>query len=76
MNRIGETNRYRCGACGNLTRFDVIRHQKTKEFHHFTTSGALTIEDQQIIEESIESVSCRWCESGTDVTEISITSDD
>ncbi len=76
MNKRRETNRYRCGACGNLTRFDVVRHQKTKEFHHFTTSGALTIEDQQIIEEAIESVSCRWCGNGADVAEIPITSDD
>ena len=63
--------RYRCTACGNLTRFDVVRFQRTTEFYHFTTAGSLNIEDQKVIEESIESVTCRWCESGDDVIEIS-----
>ena len=40
------------------------------EFHHFTTDGKLAIEDQKILEEHIESVKCRWCESGVDVVEI------
>tara|TARA_B100000965_G_scaffold299251_1_gene257612 strand:- start:282 stop:437 length:156 start_codon:yes stop_codon:yes gene_type:complete len=44
--------------------------QRTAEFHHFTTDGKLAIEDQEILEELIESVKCRWCESGVDVAEI------
>jgi len=44
--------------------------QRTAEFHHFTTDGKLAIEDQKILEEHIESVNCRWCESGVDVVEI------
>ena len=67
---MNTNNRYRCSACGNLTRFDVIKMQRTSEFHHFTTDGKLTIEDQKILGEHIESVECRWCESGVDVVEI------
>ena len=67
---MNTNNRYRCSACGNLTRFDVIKMQRTSEFHHFTTDGKLTIEDQKILEEHIESVECRWSESGVDVVEI------
>ena len=63
-------NRYRCNACGNLTRFDVIKMQRTSEFHHLTTDGKLAIEDQITLEQHIESVKCRWCESGADVVEI------
>ena len=53
---MNTNNRYRCNACGNLTRFDVIKMQRTAEFHHFTTDGKLAIEDQKILEEHIESV--------------------
>ena len=67
---MNTNNRYRSNACGNLTRFDVIKMQRTAEFHHFTTDGKLAIEDQKILEEHIESVKCRWCESGVDVVEI------
>ena len=67
---MNTNTRYRCKACGNLTRFDIIRVQRTSEYHHFTTDGKLTIEDEQIMDQSIESISCRWCESGNDVVEI------
>lgn len=62
--------RYRCEACGNLTRFEVTATRTTRSFHHYTVGGELTVEDQQIIAESIESVVCRWCGSGDSVVEI------
>ena len=62
--------RYKCLACGNLTRFDVIRSQKVREFHHFTTGGELEVEEVEMLEEIIESSTCRWCESSKDVVEI------
>src|SRR5215469_7120555 len=31
--------RYRCDACGNLTRFDVIATRRTREFHHYNLGG-------------------------------------
>jgi hypothetical protein len=64
------SSRYRCKACGNLTRFDIVRFQRTREFYHFTTGGDLEVEEQEVLEETTESVSCRWCESGLDVVEI------
>jgi hypothetical protein len=67
---MNPNKRYRCNACGNLTRFDVIKMQRTSEFHHLTTDGKLTIEDKEILEQHIESVHCRWCESGSDIAEI------
>jgi hypothetical protein len=53
--------RYRCTACGNLTRFDVVTTRRTSAFHHFTVAGELTIEDEQVLDEAVESVTCRWC---------------
>ena len=58
------TSRYRCRACGNLTRFDITMTRRTKAFHHYTVGGELTIEDERVLEESVEDVSCRWCGSG------------
>jgi len=43
--------RWRCGACGNLTRFDVTTTRRTKAFHHFTVGGELTVEDEETLGE-------------------------
>ena len=59
-----ENARYRCAACGNLTRFDVTVTRRTKEFHHFSVGGSLTVEDAEVISHVVEDVSCRWCGHG------------
>ena len=56
--------RYRCAACGNLTRFDVVTSRRTKAFHHYSVGGELTVEDVDVLEETVEDVSCRWCGNG------------
>ena len=53
--------RYRCTACGNLTRFDVTTTRRSRAFHHYTVGGDLTVEDEQVLSEVVEEVSCRWC---------------
>lgn len=53
--------RYRCSGCGNLTRFDVVATRRTRGYYHFTVGGELTVEDEELIDEQIERVSCRWC---------------
>jgi hypothetical protein len=64
------TTRYRCTACGNLTRFDVTATRRTRAFHHFTVGGELAVEDEQVLDEQVESVTCRWCGSGASVVEL------
>ncbi len=59
--------RYRCAACGNLTRFDVVTNRQTKAFHHYSLGGELTIEEVDVLRESVEEVSCRWCGHGNAV---------
>jgi len=54
-------SRYRCTSCGNLTRFDVVSTVRTRAFHHYTVGGELTIDDAEVLSESVESVTCRWC---------------
>jgi len=53
--------RYRCTSCGNLTRFDVTSTRRTRAYHHYTVGGELAVEDEQVLEETLESVECRWC---------------
>jgi hypothetical protein len=55
------STRFRCSACGNLTRFDVVASRRTRAFHHFSVGGELTVEDEEILDEAIEAVTCRWC---------------
>ncbi len=53
----------RCASCGNRTRFDVVETKRIKSFHHYTLGGELTIEDEEVLDRELESVTCRWCGS-------------
>jgi hypothetical protein len=55
------TTRWRCGGCGNLTRFDVVRTRRTTEFWHFDLAGEHQVEATETQHEDVESVMCRWC---------------
>ena len=61
---------YRCGACGNKTRFDIVERKRVKAFHHFTLAGELVIEDEEVLDRTVERVTCRWCGSTDAVTEV------
>jgi len=60
-------SRYRCSACGNLTRFDVVSSRRTRAYHHFTMGGDLQVEDEVVLDESVEEVACRWCGDGASI---------
>jgi hypothetical protein len=59
--------RFRCTACGNLTRFDVVVSRRTRAFHHYTVGGELSVEDEEVLDEKVEEVACRWCGTGDHV---------
>jgi hypothetical protein len=63
--------RYRCTACGNLTRFDVTSTTRSRAFHHYTVGGELEIEDVEVLDEHIEETACRWCGTGAHVVALS-----
>lgn len=54
-------HRWRCAGCGNLTRFDVTRTRRTTEYWHQDLAGDTTVEDVEVVTETVESVRCRWC---------------
>lgn len=58
---VSDVVRYRCTSCGNLTRFDVVSTRRTRAYHHYSVGGALDIEDEQVLDEVVESAECRWC---------------
>lgn len=62
--------RYRCTACGNLTRFDLTVTRRTRAFHHYTVGGELSVEQEDVLSESVEEVACHWCGSGRAVEEL------
>jgi hypothetical protein len=62
--------RYRCEACGNLTRFDVTVLRRTQAFHHYSLAGDLDIEEAEVLTEVVEDVRCRWCGTGGKVVEL------
>ena len=64
--------RYRCTACGNLTRFDVTTDRRTRAFHHYSVGGALEVEDEVVLTEDVVEVSCRWCGHGRAVEPVAL----
>jgi hypothetical protein len=64
--------RYRCAACGNLTRFSVVTNRRTRAFHHFSVGGELTLEDVEVLDETVEEVSCRWCGNGNAIETVEV----
>ncbi len=53
--------RWRCAGCGNLTRFDVTTTRRTTEFWHFDLGGDHRVDESEVLTETLESVTCRWC---------------
>lgn len=66
---------YRCDGCGNKTRFDVFESKRVRAFHHYSLGGQLTVEEEEVLDEKVERVVCRWCGSSdsivSDVSEAS-----
>jgi hypothetical protein len=56
-----DSTRWRCALCGNLTRFDVQRSTRSREFVHVSLAGDQVVEDRQIVADTVEHVTCRWC---------------
>ncbi|HVA60012.1 MAG TPA: hypothetical protein VNG13_05680 [Mycobacteriales bacterium] len=65
----GEHERWRCTLCGNLTRFDVTRTTRTRQYVHVELSGQPTVEEEQVLADRVEHVRCRWC-NAEDVVEV------
>lgn len=61
--------RWRCTRCGNLTRFDVTRSARSRDFVHVDLAGEPTIEEREVLDEVVEQVRCRWCD-GVDCVEL------
>lgn len=59
--------RWRCSQCGNLTRFDVVRTARVKEFVHVDLAGEPRVEDSEVLSEALEEVRCRWCGSSASI---------
>lgn len=71
----GPDSRWRCGHCGNLTRFDVTRTRTTDEYWHISLSGNAEVEQVEVLAETIDNVSCRWC-GASDAIEVIAKPDD
>ena len=59
--------RYRCSNCGNLTRFDVTTTRRVRAFHHYSLGGDLRVDEEHVLAETVDEVSCRWCASSRGV---------
>lgn len=44
-----------------MTRFDVVREAKTREYWHLELAGDAAVEDIEVLSERVVSISCRWC---------------
>ena len=53
--------RYRCDACGNVTRFDVVETARTRRYVHFDLGGSPSVDEEEVLTATVESVTCHWC---------------
>jgi hypothetical protein len=60
--------RWRCTQCGNLTRFDVLRSARVREYVHLDLAGEPHVEESEVLSEVVERVRCRWC--GSDAVDV------
>ena len=60
----------RCDACGNKTRFDVFESKRVRQFHHYTLGGELEVEEEEVLERSVENIVCRWCGSSDAIADV------
>ena len=51
-------------------RFDVVTDRHAKAFHHFSVGGELSVEDVEVLSETVVEVSCRWCGHGRAIEEL------
>ena len=65
----GPESRWRCRQCGNLTRVDVTRRTRAREYVHVDLAGEATVEERSVSEDVVEHVTCRWC-SAVDAVEV------
>ena len=59
----------RCDACGNKTRFDVFESKRVRQFHHYTLGGDLEIEEEEVLDRTVEKIVCRWCGSSDKIVD-------
>ena len=47
----------------------VRRHltSRVRSFHHYSVGGELSVEEAEVLSETIDEVLCRWCGTGTAV---------
>lgn len=62
-----ERSRWRCGHCGNLTRFDVVKNTRVREYWHLDLAGDPVVEESETLSGGIDEVRCRWCGSGDSI---------
>ena len=58
-----DLTRWRCTQCGNLTRFDVTRRTRSRDYVHLDLSGTPRTEEHEVLTETVEHVRCRWCDA-------------
>jgi hypothetical protein len=56
-------SRWRCTLCGNLTRFDVTRSTRAREYVHVDLAGEPAVEEREVLADVVEHVTCRWCKA-------------
>lgn len=53
-----------------MTRFDVTSTTTTRAFFHYSVGGELAVEGQEILEQQVKEVLCRWCNTSKNVMEL------
>lgn len=58
---------YRCSQCGGKTRFTVVVTKTIRYYHHQTVGGDMTPENEEVLQEVVNEVTCVYCGNGNNV---------
>lgn len=62
--------RFKCTACGGLTRFRIKRSLIVEIYYHQTIAGDIIPETPEVLCDEIVSAECVWCGHGKNVEQI------
>jgi hypothetical protein len=52
-----------------------VTTRRTSAFHHFSVGGELSVEEEEVLDETVEEVTCRWCGNGKGVEVLEASAD-
>jgi hypothetical protein len=48
----------------------VVESLRRRRFQHYTLGGEMTVDEEAILDRTVESVTCRWCDRTDSIEQV------